>query len=118
VLPASGRDRLSIWVAEHRWAVPLMRLAVGLGLVGVSVLVFGADLGVAKVIGVVVGAAFGGKAGEREKERGDRLLETLFPGGGLPAASESVPSEFAEHVRRPRDPRWDGPSGRMGSGAG
>jgi hypothetical protein len=109
---------LSIWVAEHRWAVPILRLAVGLGLVGVSVLVLGADLGVARIIGVVVGAALGGKAGEREKGRGDRILETLLSGVDLPAPPESLPSEFAEYVHQPRDPRWGGPPGRMGSGAG
>jgi hypothetical protein len=114
VLPQSGRDRLSVWVAKHRWAVRLMRVAVGLSLYAVSALVFGAHVGVGKVMSFVVGAALGGRAGEREKDRGDELIGILFPGGGLPAAPESVPGEFAEYVRRPPDPRMDGHLGRMG----
>jgi hypothetical protein len=108
VLPESGRDRLSVWVAEHGWAVPIMRLVVGLSLVAVSALVFGTHLPWGKVVVFVIGARLGGEAGEREKQRGDRLLETLLSGGHVPAPPEAMPREFAEYAREPPDPRMDG----------
>jgi hypothetical protein len=108
VLPESGRDRLSVWVAEHGWAVGIMRLVVGLSLVGVSALVFGTHVGVGKLVSFAIGAAMGGEAGEREKKRGDRLIETLLSGGNVPAPPEALPREFAEYARRPPDPRMDG----------
>jgi hypothetical protein len=114
-LPESGRDRLSVWVAQHRWAVPALRIVVGLGLFAASALLFGTHLPVVKVVAFVVGTSLGGKAGEREKERGDRILETVLAGGHLPPPPEAVPSEFAEYVRRPPDPRNDPRlGGRMG----
>jgi hypothetical protein len=105
---------LSVWVAQHRWAVPALRIVVGLGLLAVSVLVFGTHLHVVKLVAFVVGTALGGRAGEREKERGDGILETVLA-GALPPPPEAVPSEFAEYVRRPPDPRNDfRRGGRMG----
>jgi hypothetical protein len=105
---------LSVWVAQHRWAVPALRIVVGLGLVAVSVLLFGTHLHVVKLVAFVVGTALGGKAGESEKERGDNILETVLA-GALPPPPEAVPSEFAEYVRRPPDPRDDfRRGGRMG----
>jgi hypothetical protein len=67
-----------------------------------------------KLVAFVVGTALGGKAGESEKDRGDSILETVL-GGALPPPPEAVPSEFAEYVRRPPDPRDDfRRGGRMG----
>jgi hypothetical protein len=108
VLPATRRDRFSVWVAEHPWAVPVIRLVAGLGLVAVAWLVFGSEVPLAKVIAFVVGVATGGGAAEHEKERGETLLEALLSGGDLPAPPESLPSEFAEYFHQPPDPRSDG----------
>jgi hypothetical protein len=106
---------LSVWVARHGWAVPALRIVVGLGLFAASALVFGTHLHVLKLVAFLVGTGLGGRAGEREKERGDRILETLLAGGHLPAPPEAVPSEFGEYVRRPPDPRNDPRlGGRMG----
>jgi hypothetical protein len=114
-VPEGGRDRLSVWVARHGWAVPALRIVVGLGLFAASALLFGTHLPVVKVVAFVVGTSLGGKAGEREKERGDSILETVFAGGYLPPPPEAVPSEFAEYVPRPPDPRNDPRlGGRMG----
>jgi hypothetical protein len=92
VLPESGRDRLSVWVAEHPWAVPALRLAGGLTLVAVVALVFRADFPWDNVVAFVVGVVLGDIVGEREKERGDTVLEGRM---------ESLPSEFADVVRQP-----------------
>jgi hypothetical protein len=91
VLPESRRDRLSVWVAEHRWAVLVIRLAGGLILVIVVALVFRTDFAWGTVIAFVVGAVLGGRVGETEKERGDTLL----------GASESLPREFGDHFPPP-----------------
>jgi hypothetical protein len=105
---ASRRDRFSVWVAEHRWAVSLIRVAAGLGLVGVMTLVAGAHFHLGQVIAFVIGAGLGGEAGEREKERGDSVIETLFSVLDLPAPPESLPKEFAGYFHQPPDPRMDG----------
>jgi hypothetical protein len=107
ILPESRRDRLSVWIAEHPWVVPIIRLAGGLGLVAVAVLVLGVHLPLAKVIAFVIGVATGGHAGEHEKERGETLLEAMLSGGDLPAPPESLPSEFDEFFHQPPDPRMD-----------
>jgi hypothetical protein len=101
VLPVSRRDRLSVWVAAHRWAVPIIRLAAGLIPVAVLALVFGADFPLAKVIAFVICAVLGDKIGEREKERGDALRD-------FPVPPDSLPGEFAEYFHQPPDPRSDG----------
>jgi hypothetical protein len=98
VLPERRRDRLSVWVAEHRWAVPLIRLAGGLCLVAVAALVFRADLAWDEVVAFVVGAALGGEVAEREKERGD-VLRT---------PPDLLPHEFAEYFPQPPAPESDG----------
>ena len=107
VLPESRRDRIAVWIAEHRWAVPVIRIAGGLVLVAVAVLAFGVLYPVTKLVAFVIGAATSGLAGEREKERGDTLLETLRTGGDLPAPPEGMPGEFADHFHQPPDPRLD-----------
>ena len=91
VLAENRRDRLSVWVAEHRWAVPLIRLAAGLSLVAVTALVFRADLPWDKVIAFVTGAALAGQVAEREKERGDTLR----------TPPDLLPHEFAEYFPQP-----------------
>jgi hypothetical protein len=70
---------------------------------------------VVKVVAFVVGTSLGGKAGESEKKRGDKILATVLAAGYLPPPPEAVPSEFAEYIRRPPDPRDDfRRGGRMG----
>jgi hypothetical protein len=107
ILPESRRDWLSVWVAQHRWAVSIARVVSGLTFLVVMTLVFGADFHVGQLIAFVVGAALGGQAGERETERGDRVIEVLLSLGDLPAPPESVPSEFSEYFHQPADPRTD-----------
>jgi hypothetical protein len=107
ILPERRRDRLSVWVAEHRWTVSIVRVVSGLTLVVVMTFVFGVDYHAGQLIAFVVGAALGGQAGERETERGDRVIEILLSLGDLPAPPESVPSEFSEYFRQPADPRTD-----------
>jgi hypothetical protein len=99
---------LSVWIAEHRWVVVVIRLVGGLSLVAVAALAFGRGFPWARVIAFVVGAVLGDQAGEREGRRGDTLLETLRFGGDLPAPPESLPREFAEYFHQPPDPRDDG----------
>jgi hypothetical protein len=99
---------LSIWIAGHRWAVLLIRVVAGLSLVAVATLAFGVHFHLGQVIAFVVGAVLGGEAGEREKERGDRVIETLFSVFDLPSPPESLPKEFAEYFHQPPDPRMDG----------
>jgi hypothetical protein len=107
VLPERRRDRVAVWMAEHRWAVPVIRIVGGLALVAVAVLCFGFVYPLSKLIAFVIGAATSGHAAEREQERGDTLLEALLEGGAMPAPPESIPREFAEHFHQPRDPRDD-----------
>jgi uncharacterized membrane protein YraQ (UPF0718 family) len=76
VLPESRRDRVSVWVAEHPWAVPAFRLVGGLTLVVVVALVFRADFPWDKIVAFVVGSVLGDAIGEREKERGDTFRES------------------------------------------
>ena len=107
VLPESRRDRISVWIAEHRWAVPIIRVVGGLALVAVAVFAFGVVYPVSKLVVFVIGAATSGRAGRHERDRGDTLLETLRTGGDLPAPPEGIPGEFAEHFHQPPDPRLD-----------
>jgi hypothetical protein len=107
VLPESRRDRVSVWIAEHSWVLPIIRIAGGLGLVAVAVLGFGVHYPLAKLALFVIGALSGGEAGEREKERGDTLLDAILAGGDPPEPPESLPREFDEFVPRPPDPRGD-----------
>jgi hypothetical protein len=98
ILAESRRDRLSVWVAEHRLALPLIRLAVGLILLAAVALVFRADFPWAKVVAFIVGTVLGDKVGEREKERGDTLL----------TPPDSLPKEFADAFDQPPATRSDG----------
>jgi hypothetical protein len=98
ILAERRRDRLSVWVAEHRWAVPSFRLAGGLSLVAVTALVFRAGLPWDKVVAFVVGAALGGGVAEREKERGDALRRP----------PDSLPREFTEYFAQPPATESDG----------
>ena len=107
VLRQTRRDRLSIWIAEHRWAVPVIRLVGGLSLTGVAILAFGTPFHVGKLIVFVIGVALGGRAREREKERGDTLLDALRTGGDMPAPPTSLPSEFDAYFHQSPDPRSD-----------
>jgi hypothetical protein len=108
VLAASRRDRLSVWIAEHPWAAPVIRIAGGLALVAVAVLAFGALYPVSKLVAFVIGAAAGGRAGHQEQERGETFLEALGTGGDMPAPPPSLPGEFDEYFHQPPDPRSDG----------
>jgi hypothetical protein len=107
----AGRDyrriRIAIWIAEHRWAVPVIRVVGGLALVAVAVVCLGAAYPLTKLVLFALGTATSGRAGEREKERGDTLMEILRTGGDLPAPPEGLPDEFAEHFHQPPDPRMD-----------
>jgi hypothetical protein len=107
VLAETRRDGISVWIAEHRWAVPIIRIVGGLGVLAVAVLGFGVVYPVSKLVAFVIGAATSGLAGRHERERGDTLLETLRTGGDLPAPPEGMTSEFAEHFHQPPDPRLD-----------
>ena len=98
ILAERRRDRLSVWFAEHRWAVPVIRLAGGLSLVAVTALVFHADLPWDKVVAFVVGAALCGEVAEHERERGDALS----------APPDLLPHEFADHFARPPAAETDG----------
>jgi hypothetical protein len=91
VLAQRRRDRLSVWVAEHPWAVRVARLVGGLTLVAVVALVFRADLPWANVVLFVIGAVVADKVAEHEKDRGDALR--------VPA--DLLPHEFAEHFPEP-----------------
>jgi hypothetical protein len=99
VLPERRRDRFSVYVAEHGWAVPVIRVAAGLCLASIVWLVFDSDWALDKLLAFVVGSGLGHIFGESEAERGETL------GGGGP---ESLPAEFAEHFHTPPDPRYDG----------
>ena len=91
VLAERRRDRLSIWIAKHGWAVPLIRFAGGVTLFAAVALVFDADWAWGKVVGFVIGAVVGDRVGEHEKERGERL--------GAPP--DALPSEFKQYFPVP-----------------
>jgi hypothetical protein len=98
ILAERRRDRLSIWIAKHRWAVPLIRLAGGVTFLATVALVFDPSWAWDKVAAFVAGAIVGDTVGEHEKERGDRL--------GAPP--DSLPSEFKEYFKVPPATESDG----------
>lgn len=98
VLAQRRRDRLSVWVAEHPWAVRVARLVGALTLVAVVALAFRADLPWARVVVFVIGAAMADKVVTHEKDRGDALR----------VPPDLLPHEFAEHFNQPPAPESDG----------
>jgi hypothetical protein len=98
VLVQRRRDRMCVWVAEHRWAVPLLRLAGGLSVLAVVAFVVRADLPWHSVVAFLVGLVLADTVGERAKERGDTLR----------APPDSLPREFAEYFDQPPATESDG----------
>jgi hypothetical protein len=107
VLRQTTRDRIAVWIAEHPWAVPAIRITGGLGLAAIAVFCFGVHYPLTKLVFFVIGAAGGGGAGKHERERGDTILDTLLADSHLAEPAESLPSEFDEFVPRTPDPMED-----------
>lgn len=107
VLRPTRRDRIAVWIANHPWAVPAIRITGGLGLMAIAVFGFGVHYPLAKLVVFVIGAAGGGGAGKHERERGDTILDTLLADSSLGEPAESLPSEFDELVPRAPEPTDD-----------